>query len=253
MSPTGSTAALRLEALKGPFSFQGDATVDGPRLRPAPVDGKARRGRRDHAVAVGCRSRPQFHARRQRCPFRRARRRSSPAISAIAGRLPRAAEGEAGLISDAAIWCSKGRSRRLPIAFCYRTYTLLPDENRGATRLTGAAELKSARAWRSIAVVSGGVVALPPRDATKELSDPPYELVRLLAETPLPVIPGIPGTVGLDITELNLRGVSLRIPGSMLRPTPRHRPHWSRSVPARRADFELKTLQERRTAHAGER
>ncbi len=60
------------------------------------------------------------------------------------------------------------------------------------------------------AVVSGGVVALPPRDATKELTDPPYELVRLLAETPLPVIPGIPGTVGLDITELNLRGVSLR-------------------------------------------
>ena len=51
---------------------------------------------------------------------------------------------------------------------------------------------------------------LPPRDATKELADPPYELVRLLGETPLPPVPPIPGTIGLDISELNLRAVSLR-------------------------------------------
>jgi hypothetical protein len=54
------------------------------------------------------------------------------------------------------------------------------------------------------------VVALPPRDATKELTDPPYELVRLLGETPLPPIPPIKGTIGLDVSELNLRSVSLR-------------------------------------------
>ncbi len=90
------------------------------------------------------------------------------------------------------------------------SYTLLPDENRAATRLLGAAELKLGAGMAFNAVVSGGVIALPPRDATKELTDPPYELVRLLGETPLPPIPGIPGTIGLDITELNLRGLSLR-------------------------------------------
>ena len=89
-------------------------------------------------------------------------------------------------------------------------YTALPDENRAATRLTGAAEFKLGKEVSFNAILSGGVVALPPRDATKELTDPPYELVRLLGETPLPPIPGIKGTIGLDITELDLRTVSLR-------------------------------------------
>ena len=89
-------------------------------------------------------------------------------------------------------------------------YTLLPDENRAATRLLGAAELKLGREHGVQCGRLGRVIGLPPRDATKELTDPPYELVRLLGETPLPPIPGIPGTIGLDITELNLRGVSLR-------------------------------------------
>src|SRR5262249_30134308 len=60
------------------------------------------------------------------------------------------------------------------------------------------------------AEISGGVMALPPRDATKELTDPPYELVRLLGETPLPPVPDIPGTVALDINELGLRAITLR-------------------------------------------
>ena len=89
-------------------------------------------------------------------------------------------------------------------------YTVIPDENRSATRLTGAGELKLGKGMAFNAVVSGGVMALPPRDATTELADPPYELVRLLGETPLPPIPGIPGTIGLDVTEINLRAVSLR-------------------------------------------
>ncbi|HEX4297203.1 MAG TPA: AsmA-like C-terminal region-containing protein, partial [Devosia sp.] len=90
------------------------------------------------------------------------------------------------------------------------SYTALPDENRSATRLTGAVELKLGQGLAFNAVISGGVIALPPRDATTELTDPPYELVRLLGETPLPPIPDIAGTVGLDISELNLRAVSLR-------------------------------------------
>jgi hypothetical protein len=92
----------------------------------------------------------------------------------------------------------------------FTDYTALPDENRSATRLTGAAELKLGKDMSFNAIVSGGVIGLPPRDATTEGADPPYELVRLLHETPLPPIPGIPGTIGMDINELNLRAVSLR-------------------------------------------
>lgn len=88
--------------------------------------------------------------------------------------------------------------------------TVSPDENRPGTRLTGAAELLLGAAPKFNAVISGGVIALPPRDATAEGPDPPYELVRLLGETPLPVLPGIPGTLGLDIAELNLRATTLR-------------------------------------------
>ena len=90
------------------------------------------------------------------------------------------------------------------------SFTALPDANRPATRLTGAGELDLGKAVTFNTVISGGVVALPPRDATKELTDPPYELVRLLGETPLPPVPPIPGKVGLDVSQLDLRAVSLR-------------------------------------------
>lgn len=89
-------------------------------------------------------------------------------------------------------------------------YTALPDENRPTTRLTGAAELMLGKQASFNAVISGGTVALPPRDATAELSDPPYELIRLLGELPLPPVPPIAGKVGLDLTELNLRGLAVR-------------------------------------------
>jgi len=89
-------------------------------------------------------------------------------------------------------------------------YQVTPDENRGATRLQGAAEIILGAQPSFNAIVSGGVVALPPRDATAEQAVQPYELVRLLAELPLPASPGIPGTIGLDLAELNLRAFSLR-------------------------------------------
>jgi hypothetical protein len=89
-------------------------------------------------------------------------------------------------------------------------YVLIPDENRAATRLTGAAELSLGASSRFNVVVSGGVMALPPRDATADAGGTPYELVRLLGELPLPPVPPIPGTIGLDITDLDLRAFSLR-------------------------------------------
>src|SRR5690606_25407882 len=76
--------------------------------------------------------------------------------------------------------------------------------------LLGAAEIKLGQGRSFNAVVSGTSLALPPRDATVEGIVTPYELVRLLAELPLPPDPGLPGTIGIDIADVNLRAVSLR-------------------------------------------
>lgn len=103
-----------------------------------------------------------------------------------------------------------GRLDSTPERTLLSNYTLTPDENRSTTRLTGAVEVNTGADMAFSAVLSGGVFALPPRDATKELTDPPYELVRLLGEIPLPPIPSIPGRIGVDITEADLRAVSLR-------------------------------------------
>ena len=90
------------------------------------------------------------------------------------------------------------------------TYTIVPDENRAGTRLTGAASLSLAASRSFQAVVSGGVLSLPPRDATVDQSSEPYELVRLLAELPTPTIVPIAGTVNVDIAEVDLRALALR-------------------------------------------
>ena len=90
------------------------------------------------------------------------------------------------------------------------SYTIVPDENRAGTRLTGAAEVTLGAEPKFNAVISGGTMALPPRDATAEAEDTPYELVRLLTELPLPPVPGMAGTIGVDIAELDIRAVSLR-------------------------------------------
>ena len=90
------------------------------------------------------------------------------------------------------------------------SFTLVPDENRTGTRLTGSAIIKLGESRSFDATLSGGVVALPPRDATKEEGVQPYELVRLLGELPPPPVPPMPGTIALDLAELDMRGVNLR-------------------------------------------
>jgi hypothetical protein len=77
-------------------------------------------------------------------------------------------------------------------------------------RLQGAAEISLGRSVAFNAVISGGVLALPPRDATAEQAVEPYEIVRLLRELPIPMAPGIPGTIGVDIAEVDLRAFGLR-------------------------------------------
>jgi uncharacterized protein involved in outer membrane biogenesis len=89
-------------------------------------------------------------------------------------------------------------------------YTLQPDENRAGTRLTGAASVQLGARRNFDAVISGGVFSLPPRDASEDSSALPYELVRLLAELPAPIIPPMPGRIGVDLAEMGLRGFALR-------------------------------------------
>ncbi len=89
-------------------------------------------------------------------------------------------------------------------------YTLRPDENRAATRLTGAASIQLGDVRSFDAVISGGVFSLPPRDAKEDATTLPYEAVRLLAELPAPIMPPMAGRVGIDLAEVGLRGFALR-------------------------------------------
>src|SRR5690554_4293149 len=89
-------------------------------------------------------------------------------------------------------------------------YTLRPDENRAGTRLTGAASIQLGGRRSFDAVISGGVFSLPPRDAKEDASTVPYEAVRLLAELPAPIVPPMPGRIGVDLAEVGLRGFALR-------------------------------------------
>ena len=198
---------LKLEAIDGPFSFQGTATLEGAGYGVRVGTGKFAAGATtltlyvkadddsftlDSSGTVQAGATPKYAGD---LTYRHPPPKPKQGETVDAGRGDFVLTGKVEAASDRALLTS---------------YTLLPDENRATTRLTGAAELKLGKDMSFNAVLSGGLITLPPRDATTELTDPPYELVRLLGETPLPPVPPIPGTIGLDIAELNLRAVSLR-------------------------------------------
>ncbi len=89
-------------------------------------------------------------------------------------------------------------------------FTLLPDEDVPSTRLTGSASVALGARPQFNAVISGGVVTLLPRQVTEDDSRQPFELVRLLRGMPQPILPPLPGRVGVDINELVLRGIGVR-------------------------------------------
>lgn len=204
----GISGELRLDAIKGPFSFQGNGTLDevayAMRVSTGKLDDAGattlsmylqpedRSFTLEASGALVTGASPKFTGD---LTYRRPPPRPKEGEIIDAGRGDLVLEGKVEAVADRVLLTE---------------YTLLPDENRAAIRLQGAADLSLGEKVAFNAVLSGGVIALPPRDATKELTDPPYEIVRLLGEMPLPPVPDIAGTIGLDITELNLRGVSLR-------------------------------------------
>ena len=200
------TGELRMEALRGPFSFQGEGAYGGAtyavRLSTAAIDAQG-------GTQLSAFVRPADDGFSL----------STEGLLA-AGESPgfdgtltyRQAPGGADAPEDAGKgdFVVTSKVMASPERILLSEYTLVPDENRAGTRFQGAAEVTLGKDRSFNAVISGGVLAMPPRDATAEQIAPPYELVRLLAELPLPPAPGLPGTVGIDIAELDLRAVSLR-------------------------------------------
>ncbi|HVW91177.1 MAG TPA: AsmA family protein [Devosia sp.] len=88
--------------------------------------------------------------------------------------------------------------------------TLTPDENRAVSQLQGSATVTFTGTPGFAATLVGGVLSLPPRDATAEQGPQPYELVRMLGEIPALGLSPLPGTITANIAQLDLRAASLR-------------------------------------------
>ena len=201
------TGELRMEALRGPFSFQGSGNYDGGsytfRLSTTAIDASgatqlsafARPGDDAFSVSVeGLLTSGDAPGFEGGLTYRRA---------------PAAGNGDA---QDAGRgdFVVAGKVKASFEQILLTEVTVVPDENRAATRLQGSAEVRLGQGRSFNAVISGGALALPPRDATAEPMASPYELVRLLAELPPPPSLALPGAIGVDIAELDLRTVSLR-------------------------------------------
>jgi hypothetical protein len=196
---------LRLDAPRGPFAFQGSGTYGGNsyavRLTTDAVDAKGATrivalARHDGGFTLSTEGTlatgpdPRF-------------------TGTMSYRKPPVQTDENGDIGRGDLVLS-GAIEATPSRVLLSDYTVLLDENRAAARLQGAAEIALGANAAFNAVISGPSMALPPRDVTAEREPAPYELVRLLAELPLPPATGMPGRVGVDISEVDLRAVSLR-------------------------------------------
>ena len=196
---------LGMASIVGPFQFQGSASVN-----------EARYGVRVNSAAVDANGQSRLTA----------------SVSAINGGVSMSADGQLSvgiapkfdgaitlrqkptavdaakeirgdLLLEAKIAASTDR-------VVLSSYTLQPDENRAGMRLTGAASIQLGARRSFDAVISGGVFSLPPRDAKEDPTLLPYEAVRMLSEFPAPLIPPLPGRVGVDLAEIGLRGFALR-------------------------------------------
>ncbi|MHB1109150.1 MAG: AsmA family protein [Devosia sp.] len=211
---TGETFAVdnidgevRMEALRGPFSFQGNGDYDGQtyalRLATLAVDpaGATQLSAFVRAADDGFSISAEGLVTTGEAPG------FSGALTYR--QVPRGGQTE---LEDAGKGdlVITGKVEASPARILLSDYTLIPDENRAGTRLQGTAAITLGKDPSFEAAISGGVMALPPRDATAEQMLAPYELVRLLAELPPPPMPGLPGTIRVEVAELDLRAVSLR-------------------------------------------
>ena len=205
---TDIAGELKLEALRGPFSFVGSGTVDGQgyglRLTTGVLadDGTA-------TLSASLRPVDERYSLSVDGTLKPGLLPTFSGTMAYRQKPPKPAEGEKDDAGRGDLVITS-RVEASPAKVLLGDYTVIPDENRAATRLLGAADLSLGTSMKFNAVISGGLLALPPRDATAEQAVEPYELVRLLRELPIPAAPALTGTVGIDIAELDLRAFSLR-------------------------------------------
>ena len=207
-SATAIGGDLRLEALAGPYAFQGRGQVDdvGYQLRVTT-------GAIDDAgtATLSATLRPEDGRYALTVEGSLSTGLSPSLVGTMSYRQPPpSAPDPSGADAGRGDLVMTSKLEAGPTRVLLSEYVIIPDENRPATRLLGAADVTLGAGMAYNAVVSGGLLALPPRDATAEQAVEPYELVRLLRELPLPAPPPLPGTIGIDIAELNLRAFSLR-------------------------------------------
>ncbi len=89
-------------------------------------------------------------------------------------------------------------------------YVLLPDENRPATRLTGAARFDLGADPQFGAIISGGVVRFGGPAKVDEAGAMPNEVFRFLSQIPTPFMPSMRGHIGIDLAELQTENMNLR-------------------------------------------
>ena len=156
----GITGQLKLDALQGPFNFQGTASVDhfgyGVRLGLGKFDAAG-----SSAVSLYLKASDDSFTLESTGAL------VTGAAPKYTGDLtyrhppPKPREGE---VADAGRgdFVLTGKLEAGPERVLLPEYTALPDENRSATRLIGAAELKLGKDMAFNIIASGGVVSLPP-------------------------------------------------------------------------------------------
>jgi len=194
---------MRMNALRGPFTVQAQGLYEGGRYS-ARIGTSAMNPEGAMQITAGLRPESGTYSvtiegllRTGAAPdfdgaltYRQSQRHL---VDADAGDLvltsPMQADGERVLLSD---------------------FTLMPDEDQVATRLTGSASISLGATPSFEASVSGGVVPLLPRVIEDDGEGQPFALLKLLREMPEPMMPAMPGRISMEISELGLRNVSLR-------------------------------------------
>lgn len=199
--------SLRLAALRGPFSLQASGTFDGA---PYQVRLNSSEPNENGEVRLSMFLRPaegRFTV-------------SADGILAPGGERPTFAgtlgwrymppqPDDVRTVRGAAVL--DARVEADPERLLLSSYTYLPDETLAGARFSGAAEVLLGADPHFDAVISGGVIALlEVPEVREETEAAPYALLELIDALPAPPATALPGRVGIDITELNLSGLSLR-------------------------------------------
>ncbi|MCB1517422.1 MAG: AsmA family protein [Hyphomicrobiaceae bacterium] len=197
---------LRISGVTGPFSLQGRANYDGD---PYSVGVTLTSVNEQSQSSLSATISPVNSAFLMSIEGL-ATLGASPSLDGKLGlrikRKPADAEEELGAAGDLVMLTDMTMS---PEKISMPTIVLQPDENRPATRLTGAVTVTLGAEPSFDAVFSGGVFGVAPSNVLAG-ADEPYPLVDLLAGLPPPVILPIPGRLGVDISELDLDVFAMR-------------------------------------------